>query len=175
MRTALRCSTAENDAFLLFNRRKLVKKHTSAHFSKRSIGSRGRLRLRSWRSVSEMVAIAKTVTWTASCLSYSRRRWVRGRRKNASMPFLACIARPGLTLKLALMGRRRTTLDLRGISELVVRPGARGPRERVMAASRRDVTCRASRRFILGFLAIQRVDGPSLAMLTHPSNSSHFR
>ena len=134
MRTSLRCSTAENDAFLLFNRRKLVNKHTSAHFSKRSIGSRGRLRLRSWRSVSEMVAIAKTVTWTASCLSYSRRRWVRGRRKNASMPFLACIARPGLTLKLALMGRRRTTLDLRGISELVVRPGARGPRERVMAA-----------------------------------------
>ena len=111
-----------------------MNKHTSAHFSKRSIGSRGRLRLRSWRSVSEMVAIAKTVTWTASCLSYSRRRWVRGRRKNASMPFLACIARPGLTLKLALMGRRRTTLDLRGISELVVRPGARGPRERVMAA-----------------------------------------
>ena len=110
-----------------------MKKHTSAHFSKRSIGSRGRLRLRSWRSVSEMVAIAKTVTWTASCLSYSRRRWVRGRRKNASMPFLACIARPGLTLKLALMGRRRTTLDLRGISELVVRPGARGPRGRVTA------------------------------------------
>ena len=126
--------TAENAAFLSFNRRKLVNKHTSAHFSKRSIGSRGRLRLRSWRSVLKMVAIAKTVTWTASCLSYSRRRWVRGRRKNASMPFLACIARPGLTLKLALMGRRRTTLDLRGISELVVRPGARGPRERVMAA-----------------------------------------
>ena len=25
------------------------------------------------------------------------------------------------------------------------------------------------------FLAIQRVDGPSLAMLTHPSNSSSFR
>ena len=32
----------------------------------------------------------------------------------------------------------------------------------------------ASRRFILGFLAIQRVDGPSLAMSTHPSNSSSF-
>ena len=111
-----------------------MNKHTSAHFSKRSIGSRGRLRLRSWRSVSEMVAIAKTVTWTASCLSYSRRRWVRGRRKNASMPFLACIARPGLTPNLALMGRRRTTLDLRGISELMVRPGAQGPRGRVMAA-----------------------------------------
>ena len=30
-----------------------------------------------------------------------------------------------------------------------------------------------SRRFILGFLAIQRVDGPSLAMLTHPSNQSN--
>ena len=112
-----------------------MNKHTSAHFSKRSIGSRGRLRLRSWRSVSEMVAIAKTVTWTASCLSYSRRRWVRGRRKNASMPFLACIARPGLTPNLALMGRRRTTLDLRGISELMVRPGgARGPRDGVTAA-----------------------------------------
>ena len=27
---------------------------------------------------------------------------------------------------------------------------------------------------MLGFLAIQRVDGPSLAMLTHPSNSSSF-
>ena len=33
----------------------------------------------------------------------------------------------------------------------------------------------ASRRFIVGVLAIQRVDGPSLAMLTHPSNSSCFR
>ena len=32
----------------------------------------------------------------------------------------------------------------------------------------------ASRRFIVGVLAIQRVDGPSLAMLTHPSNSSYF-
>ena len=39
---------------------------------------------------------------------------------------------------------------------------------------RRGATCWASRRFILGFLAIQRVDGPSLAMLTHPSNSSCF-
>ena len=39
---------------------------------------------------------------------------------------------------------------------------------------RRGATCWASRRFILGFLAIQRVDGPSLAMLTHPSNSSSF-
>ena len=39
---------------------------------------------------------------------------------------------------------------------------------------RRGVPCWASRRFILGFLAIQRVDGPSLAMLTHPSNSSSF-
>ena len=27
---------------------------------------------------------------------------------------------------------------------------------------------------MLGFLAIQRVDGPSLAMLTHPRNSSCF-
>ena len=33
--------TAENAAFLSFNRRKLVNKHTSAHLSKRSIGSRG--------------------------------------------------------------------------------------------------------------------------------------
>ena len=39
---------------------------------------------------------------------------------------------------------------------------------------RRGATCWASRRFILGFLAIQRVDGPSLAMSTHPSNSSSF-
>ena len=31
----------------------------------------------------------------------------------------------------------------------------------------------ASRRCILGVLAIQRVDGPSLAMLTHPSNQSN--
>jgi hypothetical protein len=91
----------------------------------RSIGSRGRPRLRLWRSVLEMGAIAKTVTWTASCLSYSRRRWVRGRRRNASMSFLACIARPRLTPSLVLMGRRRTTLDLDAISDLVVRPGVR--------------------------------------------------
>ena len=32
----------------------------------------------------------------------------------------------------------------------------------------------ASRRCILGVLAIQRVDGPSLAMLTHPRNPSSF-
>ena len=91
----------------------------------RSIGFRGRLRLRSWRFVSGMVVIAKTVIWIASYLSYSRRRLVRGRRKNASMPFLACIVRRGLTPNLALMGRRSTTLDLRGISGLMVRPGVR--------------------------------------------------
>ena len=40
--------------------------------------------------------------------------------------------------------------------------------------ARATTACWASRRFILGVLAIQRVDGPSLAMLTHPSNSSSF-
>ena len=38
---------------------------------------------------------------------------------------------------------------------------------------RRGATCWAGRRYILDFLAIQRVDGPSLAMLTHPSNQSN--
>ena len=93
--------------------------------------------------------IAKTVTWTASCPSYSRRRLVRGRRKNASMPFLACIVRPGLTPNLALMGRRTTTLDLRGISELMVRPGVR---EGLAMASRR----RSARRDMLGKYAVHR-------------------
>ncbi len=37
----------------------------------------------------------------------------------------ACIARPRLTPSLVLMGRRRTTLDLDAISDLVVRPGVR--------------------------------------------------
>ena len=55
-----------------------------------------------------------------------RRRLVRGRRRNASMPFLACIVRPGLTPNPVLMGRRRTTFDLRGFFELMVRPGVRG-------------------------------------------------
>ena len=36
------------------------------------------------------------------------------------------------------------------------------------------MACWASRQCILGVLAIQRVDGPSLAMSTHPSNSSSF-
>ena len=40
---------------------------------------------------------------------------------------------------------------------------------------RRGVTCGARRRFIPGVLAIRRVNGPSLAMATHPSNSSSFR
>ena len=121
-----------------------------------------------------MGAIAKTVTWTASCLSYSRRRWVRGRRRNASMLFLACIGRPGLTPNLALIGRRRTTFDLRGfLSSWPSWACARASWTRHRDV-RRGVTCWASRRFILGFLAIQRVDGPSLAMLTHPSNSSSF-
>ena len=39
--------------------------------------------------------------------------------------------------------------------------------------ARTTTACWASRRFILGVLAIQRVDGPSLAMLTHPSNQSN--
>ena len=39
---------------------------------------------------------------------------------------------------------------------------------------RRGATRWASRRCIVGVLAIQRVDGPSLAMSTHPSNSSSF-
>ena len=39
---------------------------------------------------------------------------------------------------------------------------------------RRGAACWASRRCVLGVLAIQRVDGPSLAMSTHPSNSSSF-
>ena len=153
-----------------------MNKHTSAHFSKRSIGSRGRLRLRSWRSVSEMVAIAKTVTWTASCISYSWRRWVRGRRKNASMPFLACIARPGLTPNPVLMGRRRTaTFDLRGLSSSWSGRACARAFRWPHGGVRRGATCWTSRRFILGVLATQRVDGPSLATSTHPSNSSSFR
>ena len=99
---------------------------------------------------------------------------MRGRRRNASMLFLACIARPRLTPNLVLMGRRTTTSDLHAIPiSKSSRACARASRRR-HGGVRRGVTCWASRRFILGFLAIQRVDGPSLAMLTHPSNSSSF-
>ena len=64
------------------------------------------------------------------------------------------------------------------------RPSAWGCPERCRGAPPVDFPCRssvrartttacwASRRCILGVLAIQRVDGPSLAMLTHPSNQS---
>ena len=58
------------------------------------------------------------------------------------MPFLACIVRLSLTPNPVLMGRRRTTLDLRGFFELMVRPGVR---EGLAMASRR----RSARRDML--------------------------
>ena len=90
------------------------------------------------------------------------------------MLFLACIARPRLTPNLVLMGSRTTTPDLHAISDLKSsRACARASRWR-HGGVRRRATCWASRRCIGGVLAIQRVDGPSLAMSTHPSNSSSF-